>query len=370
MTSKIIAVVDGVYGSASKGHVAAGLAAELDNVAVVRVAGPNAGHSAIGVLDGVKYAMCQIPVAAVSNLKAAMYIAAGSEIDPNVLTRELDLLDGAGYKVSERLVIDGSATYMGPEYALSEQADKMWERLGSTAHGIGAARSARIMRTAKTWRQAVDENLDGLGDRFASNTVENTEIELMAGLRRGMDVMIEGTQGYGLGLHTAHYPKTTSSDCRTIDFLAMVGLAPWGLPDTVVEPWVVVRTYPIRVAGNSGYMKDETSWEQLGLETGGYIQPEITTVTKRIRRVGRWDGDLVRQAIEANGGPGVCKVALAFVDYLQPSLANSEDFGDINTETLNTVRQMTKDMGVAPSWLGTGPGTHIDMRGREHLLAY
>lgn len=359
--SKIFSVVGGNFGSESKGAAAAYLAADNDSITVVRVAGPNAGHSAIGVLDGKKYAMCQVPVAAVTNLTARLVIAAGSEIDPAVLNAEVDQLDNAGYKVSSRLIVDGAATFMMPEYAQKEQNDGMWERLGSTAHGIGEARAARIMRTALTWEQALQRDV-ALAARYAANTQRNTGPMLMQYLRDGNDVMIEGTQGYGLGLHGKFYPQCTSSDTRTIDFLAMAGISPWGLPGVEVEPWVVVRTFPIRVAGNSGPMYKETTWEALVEMSGGYIQPEKTTVTKRIRRVGHWDPELAREAVEANGGPEVCKIWLGFLDYVDPSIAGATKQDELTNKAKEFIAQVEADLGCTVQIVGTGPGSAIDLR--------
>lgn len=82
--------------------------------------------------------------------------------------------------------------------------------------------------------------------------------------------------------------------------------------------WVVARVYPIRVAGNSGPMKGETTWEALGLE------PEKTTVTQKIRRVGAWDADLVRRAVQANGGEKSVRVVITMLDQVIPELADFE----------------------------------------------
>ena len=131
-------------------------------------------------------------------------------------------------------------------------------------------------------------------------------------------VVIEGTQGYGLGLHTKHYPQCTSSDCRAIDFLAMAGISPWG---HIVEVWAVARMFPIRVAGNSGYLKGETTWEALGLP------PEYTTVTQKVRRVGEWDPVLVAEAVRANGGAPHVRLALTMTDQRWP------DLRDVNTSS-------------------------------------
>lgn len=360
---KIEVVVGGNAGSESKGHAAAYLALGKESYTVVRVAGPNAGHSAYGVIDGVKYALCQVPVAGVTNLDCKLVIAAGSEIDPEVLNREVDALDAAGYRATERLIIDSSATFMKPEYAQREQENGMWERLGSTAHGIGEARAERIMRRALTWGQALalPEYAD-LRAKYQGSTMVRTDRYLRSQLAEGHDVMIEGTQGYALGLHGKHYPKCTSSDTRSIDFLAMAGLSPWGLPDTTVEPWVVIRTYPIRVAGNSGDLGTELTWEELGERTNGYIKPELTTVTKKIRRIFDWNPELVREAIEANGGPEVCQVFLGFFDYWYPELAGKNSRDDLTAEHLSRLDQVARDIGVYPAVIGTGADSRIDLR--------
>src|SRR5699024_7444945 len=163
----------------------------------------------------------------------------------------------------------------------------MQARMGSTGKGIGAARADRIMRTAT--RVGDDAGLSEIitevgGVVFTGPQPFDMDDE---------SVVIEGTQGYGLGLHAGHYPFCTSSDCRAIDFAAMAGLNPWDAEQ--FTPWVVARVYPIRVAGNSGPLKGESSWDDLGLPQ------ELTTVTKKVRRVGEWDADLVAAAMAANG---------------------------------------------------------------------
>ncbi|WP_369007005.1 adenylosuccinate synthetase, partial [Staphylococcus aureus] len=59
-----------------------------------------------------------------------------------------------------------------------------------------------------------------------------------------VSIILEGTQGYGLGLHAGMYPYCTSSNTRSIDFLAMAAI----YPERWIElgayiPVVVCRTY-------------------------------------------------------------------------------------------------------------------------------
>jgi adenylosuccinate synthase len=358
---KIIPVVGGQYGSEGKGAVTAALAARIARAegvppAVVRVAGPNAGHSAIGERDGRKWALRQVPVAAVTS-GADLFIAAGSEIDPPVLEAEVRELDEAGYEVSSRLWVDTSATVIDERHKEHEASELLRERAGSTVKGIGAARADRVMRWAKTWGEWVKEQggVEAV-EAIYGHPFDSTARTLNWLVDHGQHILIEGTQGYGLGLHGEHYPQCTSSDCRAIDFMAMAGLNAWGSGGSRrVEPWVVLRVHPIRVAGNSGPLHAETTWGQLGLPE------ELTTVTQKVRRVGGWDPVLAYNAVQANGGEA-CKVALTMVDTVVPELAGRTDLagisGDADLELKRWVDEIRRTDGT-PGYLGTGPDTGI-----------
>lgn len=323
-------VVGGQYGSEAKGHVTAQLvevairdqrAAEVVNGEVwnIRVAGPNAGHT---VYDrhGQKYAFRHLPVGAVVDEDIRLYIAPGSEVDIEVLRAEIEQAEAGGWEVRDRLYISRQATVIEDYHKAEETRGQLVERVGSTGKGIGAARADRIMRQADT-----------MGNRYA-NLTEGEGLEATIPGRwwrwaepedlyatdqlvhdKNQHLIIEGTQGYGLSLRASgHYPQVTSSDCRSIDFLAMAGVDPTRCSVEVTN-WVVARVFPIRVAGNSGPMEGETTWEDLGLE------PEKTTVTQKTRRVGAWDPELVQRAVQANGGHNV-KLVITMLDQIIPEL--------------------------------------------------
>lgn len=317
---KLVVVVGGQYGSEGKGAVTGWLAKQEERPFAIRVAGPNAGHTVIE--DGQTWKLRQLPVAAVTNLDATLAIAAGSEIDGVVLAGELDRLDEAGYNATSRLIVDQQATLIDPWHVDNERS--LVSRIGSTGKGIGAARADRIMRTAR---------LAGGQSSVAPAATE--------ALREGRTVIVEGTQGYGLGLHAGWYPYCTSSDCRAVDFLAMAGISPWDEAVTDFEVWIVLRVYPIRVAGDSGPMMDEASWEALGLP------PEHTTVTGKVRRVGAWDEELARAAIAANGGASRVRVALTMVDQL----VDPEDERGV----AKCVEELSSSLMCPISLVGTGP---------------
>lgn len=339
-------VVGGQYGSEAKGHVAWRVARDHHTHYMVRIGGPNAGHTVYD-RQGNRFALRQIPVGAILP-DVHLVIAAGSEIDTDVLDTEISTLEQAGHDIRGRLLIDRNATIIEQIHKDTEQFGGMNSRLGSTAKGIGAARADKLMRKALTAEQAGLEVCD-------------TQTVLGDADRRNAGIVIEGTQGYGLGLSAGHYPYATSGNCRAIDFLSQAGLWPQSPPDV----WIVYRTYPIRVAGNSGPMHSETTWEDLAALTSGYVQPERTTVTQKIRRVGVWDPDLARRSYLANSGAGRTHLALMFADYWEPSIAGTEDPPPADLDTLwGSVRSASVDTTGAPDrweYLGSGPTTIIDM---------
>jgi adenylosuccinate synthase len=172
---------------------------------------------------------------------------------------------------------------------------------GSTRKGVGAARAERAMRRAYRVCDIDQYELDEL-----DVIVGDPGFSSMA--------MLEGTQGYWLGSHAGLYPYCTSSDCRAIDFLAMAGCT-----FNTATAWVVFRSFPIRIAGNSGPFEHETSWDEIG------VKPEFTTVTKKMRRVGRWEPGRTQAAIHGNRiGSEWPLVAMTFMDYLSPDREEQE----------------------------------------------
>lgn len=375
---KLQVVVGGQFGSEGKGAIAGFLAAgHRDHGVSIRVAGPNAGHTVLGKcpptcpersLESMAakhwggrhpWKLQQVPVAAVTNREEVLIIAAGSEIDLDLLHREIEDLDSAGYAVSTRLHVHPSATIISKVDVERETLGQphgqagLTSRIGSTGKGVGAARAARVMRSAVT-----AGDIEGVC-HMTGKALDFLVAQVLGG---GGSVLVEGTQGYGLGVHTTFYPYTTSSDCRAIDFLAMAGISPWQVLPSDLEIWVVFRTFPIRVAGNSGPMRDEATWESLSLP------PEYTTVTKKLRRVGLWDPRLASDAVQANGGSwrGPVRVALTMADQYVQSIAGATSMDKLSDqsrrELTRLISKLQLDIPVPIQLVGTGPSTLIDLR--------
>lgn len=351
MGGKIVVVSGGQYGSEGKGLIAGYLSqTEPRPLMAVRVGGPNAGHTVWR--DGVEYKLQSLPVAAVMRDDAVLISAAGSEVEWAQLQKELRETSING--VRPRYILDEQATTIDPDNHAGFHASS--NAFGGTGKGVNRARAARIRREAElalSW--------EGVQD---APVIADTAPLMHGWLAGGGCVMIEGTQGYGLGTHAGEYPHCTGNDCTAIDFLSQAGLSPWGDHVDEFEAWVVFRTHPIRVAGNSGpFHAGETSWPELRSAFGDHIPDEQTTVTKKTRRVGIWDADLARKALRANGGPfGPTRVALTFFDYLRPGIAGADDMSEFSIGDDAAFESFNASIGQRIELVGTGVNSVIDLR--------
>jgi adenylosuccinate synthase len=174
--------------------------------------------------------------------------------------------------------------------------------------------------------------------------------EVNEGIDKGQTCIIEGTQGFGLSLyHTLCYPYATSRDTTASAFLSEVGISPLKVTSIVMA----VRTYPIRVEGNSGPLKDEISWEELRRLSGyPYDIQEFTTVTGRLRRVAKFDLELVKRAVMVNRPT---EIALHGVDYLDYKNKGIYDCQCLTKETKDFINLIEKNFEVPVIIIGTGP---------------
>ena len=319
----VTVIVGGQFGSEGKGKVAHFLAKKQGASVAVRVGGSNAGHTAYDE-EGRKHTFRHLPTAALLP-DVLCVLGPGSLIDPGVLAEEIDRIG----LPPERLRIDPMAFVMTEEHRAQEAASGLTERIGSTASGTGAALVERIERLSS-------DNLarcHPLLQRFVAGPVRNV---LREALDRNERVIVEGTQGFGLSnLQAADYPKATSRDTTAATFVAEAGISPLDVDEVVL----VIRAFPIRVAGDSGPLPKETTWEEVGSLTNQRELLEHTTVTGCIRRVGEFHPAVVQAAIVANAP--TC-IVLNHVDYIGP---RSSEF----------VESVETSIGRRVDWIGASP---------------
>lgn len=362
---KAAVLLDGQFGSTGKGQIAAWLALNAcpDGVNIATTnAGAQAGHTTR--FKGHEFICYHLPTVAVTRHEfmssgpvAIAYINAGSIIDPEALGQELRSVQFPW----DRTVIHPRAAVITAEHKAAERArGSSTEGLASTQKGVGAALADKIMRRAKL---AGDHAVLGKWcDQYDLNAI-------MA--QGGAVVTVEVPQGFGLSInHGWDYPACTSRDCYVNSALNDAGIH----PSFLGRICMVVRTMPIRVGaifnemgekvGDSGpFPPDSVELDWL-LDLPG-IEPERTTVTKRVRRIATWSDTLYRRACSFNR-PDV--VALTFCDYLntpdqlhdlvERMLAIEVDLGLHSVQKLFSWGNRVEDVGSLSDAL-----TYLDSRG-------
>ncbi len=254
----ITIVVGGQYGSEAKGAVAGWLALHDPRGPydyAVRTGAVNAGHSV--EYAGRVYVNQQLPVAWV-NQDTTLIIGAGAIVEPSILERECRMIDAAmpdsSIKVKDRLIIDPRAYIHTPEHVSRSTSSGRHHRIGATGKGCSEAVIDRVRL-----RGIIKGQVKNYSQLLTDYCVADTERLLNDAVDAGARVMLEGTQGQLLDLALGPYPYTTHKQTGPAVWMAEAGLSP-SLPVDIV---MVVRTFPIRVAGNSGPLEWETSWPVL-----------------------------------------------------------------------------------------------------------
>jgi len=344
-------IMGGQFGSEGKGELTAWYASAYNPSAVVRVGGPNAGHTMTinnGMAERTAFKMRHIPCA--WHTPAELFLGPGALVNISVLNSEMGNIIRSGHRKivpannGPILHIDLSAVIITEEHAMVEASADMWTKIGSTLEGVGAARAARIMRSATLW---------GNRTQYSLHTDGVIVSDRLVGMQ---SIVVESTQGFGLSLtYSNNYPQVTSADITPAQALNDAGLG--GQRNYHVIG--VMRTYPIRVAGNSGGMYKEITWAELAARTNGLVQPERTTVTNRIRRVGEWDPVLARKFRDVCKPDAIC---LTMVDYKVPELAGvaPEMFTpNMRRKIATLLDKVEQDVGAPVRWVGVGPGVIV-----------
>lgn len=345
---KLTVLVGGQYGSEGKGAVAAYIA--NDYQVHVRVGSPNAGHTIYW--NGEKHVMQSIPCGWI-NPDAKIVIGRGALLNMKQFMKELVHILQYYPDFLSRLYIDPKAGVLDEKFHEEEGGvnGEMHRRIGSTGEGVGPARIARLQRDPSKFRLFEDVAEEYGLDRCM---ISNTPAWVAGWQDTGDNILIEGTQGSALSLLHSHWPYCTSVDTNAAGIISEVGIA----PSRVTNVLMVCRTYPIRVAGNSGPMNNEISWDELSSRTGVPIAPEKTTVTHKVRRIAEWDDGLFRQSCLLNAPT---EIALTFADYV-----DSELYEEGNAEIVKNSERLKSfikrhDLTGKVKYIGTGPRTMVEV---------
>lgn len=325
MNKRVKLVCDLQYGSTGKGLLVGYLCEKArPGSAAISAMAPNAGHTYVADC-GTKYVHSACPVGIVFPHIASVGLGPGSIIDVDKLLNELRFADehnvhGCG---EQQVLIHERAVVLTDAMA---DVDSRFVRIGSTMKGSGSAAIARIERQDIGILAGHNENrLTRRIGRFSVRVLDHREWLAWFDNSSVADIVLEGSQGYSLGVSSGMWPYTTYRECTPAQILSD-SCVPCSMEE--VEVYGVMRTFPIRVANRydeKGIMigfsgpcyrdQYETSWEKVGVE------PEKTTVTKLTRRVFTFSFEQFEEAYR-HTRPDV--VFLNFVNYLQ--LQDRADF--------------------------------------------
>ena len=325
-TKLVDVIVGGQYGSEGKGNICAHLADKYE--VLMRIGGPNAGH----LVKDPPYKYVQLPSGTGSNKNAKILIGAGSTLWlPQLLKEIMDQkLDG------DRLSID-------PQSMIIDDEDRRIESgalgsISSTKQGVGSASARKIANRGRT-------PIFGPPVRLARDVdqlrpfVRDVRAQLDYHFNKNHRVMLEGTQGTLLSIHHGMWPNVTSRETSAAGCLSDAGIA----PDRVNKVILVVRTYPIRVGGTSGWMGRNICLEDIANRSGIALDEmrrvEKGTISGVERRVAEFDWAQLRRSAELNGATDI---ALTFADYMGIENRDAKTYEELNSATRKFIENIEK----------------------------
>lgn len=335
---KVTLVCDLQFGSTGKGLIAGYIAERDQPDTVVTAWSANAGHTYVDA-NGRKFIHTMLANGVVSRALKQVMIAPGSQLNLASLEKELtecrDLFKATGAVV----LIHQNATVISERHVLAEGGSMVGN--GSTRKGCGAALAEKISRQIEFRR---DEETGAI-----ANTLEpiwcnaqpivasdfGAEIDQIAcrtgvqiyivGQTLWMDtiyaaekILVEGAQGYSLGMNSGFYPFTTSRECTPAQIMSDCAI-PLEFLKTVVG---TLRTFPIRVSNRYDEAGNMVGWsgpgypdqEELSFKDINQEQ-ELTTVTKLPRRIFSFS---TNQLVDAVMHVRPDEIFINFINYTTP----------------------------------------------------
>ncbi len=306
---KVTTIIGAQWGDEGKGKVTDYLA-ENSKVVARSQGGNNAGHTI--VVDGKKHKLHLLP-SGILRKDVVSVIGNGVVVNPDVLLKELDNLDGE----RGQLLISDRAHVIMPYHKLldgGEESSKGKSMIGTTGNGIGPCYSDKASRIgirmgdilnddilierlekALPRNQALlehygmknDLTIDSLLDlcrKWRNELGEYiTDASLLVNkhIDNGDNVLLEGAQGVHIDIEYGTYPFVTSSSPTTAGAALGSGIA----PSKITEVVGVTKAYLTRVG--SGPFPTELE-DDVGEMIRGKGQ-EFGTTTGRPRRCGWLD---------------------------------------------------------------------------------
>lgn len=335
----VTAVIGAQWGDEAKGKIVDLLSGEAEIVARFN-GGDNAGHTVVNPYGTFKL---RLTPNGFSNPTSLCVIGAGVMLNLKTLLDEIDLIQGRGIELVNRLWISPRCSVIMPYHPLVEgiyEEVKGGGATGTTGRGIRPSYADKVSYNSLRLSDFDDPTvlaekmrvqLEVKNSLFRSFGMDTLNLEavmqeklaqydrlrpvirepfgiIQDALGREAAILLEGAQGSLLDNDWGTYPFCTASTTIAGGASAGLGIAPRWITDVIG----VAKAYTTRVG--AGPMPTE-----LLDDTGNAIRKagaEFGTVTGRARRCGWLDAEILRFTAQLNGYTGLALTKLDVLDDL------------------------------------------------------
>ena len=339
LKSGVNVVIDGQWGSTGKGKLCGLLGTEQPD-ALVSSFGPNAGHTFIGA-DGKPIIFKGLPSSACTAVDVPVYVTPDSVIKLESFMKEVEVVG------RDRVMVDRRTAVVTDDDVSAAQVTG--RHLAGTMQGTGHAIARKILRLKAT-RLA--------GDILPPNMVGDVCGHIRNHVYRRQTVLFEMSQGFDLSInHGTAYPYLTSRDITVGAAINSMGISHRDVAQVIGS----IRTYPIRVGNiDGGYSgpcwpdQMELTWDDVTHCSGSTTNyMELTTVTKRVRRVFTFSLMQLKRFVEVNKPDFLF---LNFIQYVNAADTNIKNWEHLSAPSANFIAMIESACGVPVRVVGTGAG--------------
>lgn len=392
-------IIGAQWGDEGKGKIIDYLAINCDYVVRFH-GGNNAGHTIINRKG--KFSLHLVP-SGIFNLKTKNIISNGVILDLDVLIKEIEEIEKAGFQVKNRLFISPRCHLIMPYHklldALYEEA-KGKGKTGTTGRGIGPTYADKasyngirlgdlmnpklFSEKLNTQLKVKNKILKALGSPALSQTgieknfsifrkkiapyVLETFGPLNEAIDKNKNIVFEGAQGVFLDNDWGTYPYVTASSILSGGLTHYAGVAPQKIK-TILG---VSKAYTTRVGGGPfpTELNDKTG-EKIR-EIGG----EYGATTARPRRCGWLDLELLRFGAMINGFTEIAITKLDILDsFSEIKVATHYEqrrkkvnYENLETSDLDKIKPIYKTFkGWRTSTKGITKFEHLPKEAKEYL---
>jgi adenylosuccinate synthase len=382
ISRKFNIVTDGSWGSCGKGLITSALAYNHRPEIITTTNMANAGHTAVNV-DGTPFIAKALPSATILNrwlegYKPHIIVGASAAFDLEQLQKEAAIC-GVNYSLSVHP--RAGVITEGHKIAEGGTGESSTKHIASTMQGCGTFLADKVLRKkelklARDYPELAGYMSDHMPTKLPlwsydqANLAGRSLPEMLHLLmnRHGYTILHEGSQGFSLDInHGSHYPQCTSRGTTAVNNTADMGISPRDVGDT----YLVIRPFPIRVGnviengvqvGYSGECysdQKELSWQDVANSAGmpqdeadKLLSKELTTVTKRHRRVFTFSDRQLREAALINGAT---KIALNFANYIDWSVSGVNQYEKLSQKVKDFIVRVEDVTKIPVTIVGTGP---------------